>query len=282
MSNQSGLKSHVGIVYVATKQDRYVEEAFLSADSVKQRYPALPITLFTDRLDHPLCSADRFDSVAAAADVNGSFSDSLEGKVERVSSVSLEGKLKRSLSLRLTPYQYTLALDTETQIVTDELMSLFDLLDDVDVAMVETSIDDSYSRLQYGRPMFNTGVILYRRNQLTWDWLAEWAALSERNFRWISKEPLPRVASLRHVADDKIRRTLLGFDQVAMVEILSPEVNQFDLKFKVLDYSWNHRGSRLPERNLQAPRILHAPRDKSTSHASALEAAIQRTSGTVS
>lgn len=273
MSDQPGLKSHVGIVYVATQQDRYVEEAFLSADSVKQRYPTLPITLFTDRLEHRLCNTDRFDTVAAAADVTRR----LEGKVERVTSASLEGKLKRSLSLRLTPYQYTLSLDTETQVVTDGLMSLFDILDDVDVAMAETSIDDSYSRLQYGRPMFNTGVILYRRNQLTWDWLAEWAALVERNFSWISKEPLPRVASLRHVADEEMRRTLLGFDQVAMVEILSPEVNKFDLKFKTLDYSWNHRGSRLPERNLQAPRIMHAPRDKSTAHASALEAAIQRT-----
>lgn len=257
MSNQAGVKPHAGVVYVATRKDRYVEEAFQSADSVKQRYPSLPITLFTDRLDHRLCNTDRFDGVVAAPNVAEVTLASLDGKMKRVSSLALEGKLKRSLSLRLTPYQRTLALDTDTTVVADDLTSLFDLLDEVDVGMVETSIDDSYSRLQYGRPMFNTGVILYRRNQLTWDWLAEWSALSERNFRWLGKEPLPRVASLRHIADSETRRELMGFDQIAMVEILSPEVNKFDLKYKILDYSWNHRGSRLPERNVQPPRILH-------------------------
>lgn len=264
MSKDTGVLSECGVVYVATKQDKYISEAFLSADSVKERYPALPVTLFTDRLDHWLCGSDRFDTVLPATEV-GSFE-----------SILSEAKLKRSRCLRRSPYRRTLHLDTDTRIVTHELMSLFEMLDEIDVGMVETSADDSYSRLQYGRPMFNTGVIVYRRNDLTWDWLDEWATLSARNFRWATQHPLPRLTSLRHVANEEMRRELLAFDQVAMIEILSPEVNKFDLKMKILDPSWNYRGSRFPEKNVEAPRILHLPREDVPTYAADLETAIQK------
>lgn len=264
MNMEATPKARAGIVYVATKQDRYIEEAFISADSAKQRYPDLPITFFTDRLDHQLCGTGLFDDVIPAPNVNG------------ISSDWSDGQLRRLLCLRNTPYQYTLHLDTDTQIVTDELMSLFNLLDTIDVGMAETAIDDSGCRVLYGRPMFNAGLVLYRRNQLTWEWLAEWASLSERNFRWAGKKPLPRFSLLRHIADEETRRTLLGMDQISLVEILSPEVNKFGLKLKVLDASWNYRGSRLAERNLESPKILHLPRQKAMNHALDLEAAMQR------
>jgi hypothetical protein len=257
-------KLRAGILYAATKKERYIEEAFLSADSVKQRYPDLSITLFTDHVDHKLCNTDRFDIVLAAPSTNG------------IEAEWSDGQLRRLLCLRNTPYQYTLHLDTDTQIVTNELMSLFDVLDSVDVAMVETAIDISSSRILFGRPMFSAGFVLYRRNQLTWDWLAEWASLSERNFRWASKRPLPRFSMLRHIPDEETRRNLLGMDQISLVEILSPEVNKFGLKLKILDFSWNYTGSRLAENNHGSPRILHLPRQKAVTHASELEAAMQR------
>jgi hypothetical protein len=266
-------KPSAGVVYVATNEDRYVEEAFLSADSIKERYPDLSITLFTNRLAHPLCRTDRFDIVEPAADVPDFGLGSVAGGAQKWS----EGQLSRLVCLRRTPYQHTLHLDTDTQIVTDELMFIFDLLNDVDVAMVETAIDDSYSRIEYGRPMFNAGMILYRRNDLTWAWLREWAALSERNFRWAGVDPLPRLTGLRHLKDEKVCRKLMCMDQISLVEILSPENNRFDLKVKVLDYSWNYRGSNLPEKNLEYPKILHLPRERVTDYAAKLEAAVYKT-----
>jgi len=244
-----------GVVYVATQVDNYVEDAFLSADSIKERYPDLSITLFTDRLSHPLCATDRFDHVECAAEVPDFHLGTVVDHAPRWS----EGQLSRLLSLRRTPYRQTLHLDTDTKLVTDELMSLFDLLDDIDVGMTECSMDDSYSRLEYGRPMFNAGLILYRRNDLTWDWLQEWAELSERNFRWASANPLPRLASLRHLSDEGIRRKLMCMDQISLVEILSPETNKFNLKLKILDGSWLYRGSQLQEQKA-TPRILHIRR----------------------
>ena len=34
-------------------------------------------------------------------------------------------------------------------------------------------------------------------------------------------------------------------DQLSMVRLLSPEVNRFDLDVRILDHSWNYRGSRV-------------------------------------
>jgi hypothetical protein len=253
--------SERGIVYVAVKQDRYVEEAFLSADSVKQRFPSLSITLFTDRPRHALCATDRFDAIEEISSLSG------------FASSWAEGLLSRARCLRRTPYARTLHIDTDTRVLTEELPALFDILDDIDVAMVETAVDDSYSRQHFGRRMFNGGLVLYRRNERIWAWLEAWAAASEQNFHLASQTPLPPVPILSHVAAEDVRRRLLFNDQISLVEILSPEVNRFDLALKILDYSWNHRGSRLPGNNRAPVRILHAPALKGLTHADILSVA---------
>ena len=86
----NGITSRAGVVYVATKGDSFIEEAFFSADTVKQRYPDLPVTLFTDRMNHRLCATDRFDTVLPAVQV-----------ASGISMVGSEAKLKRALCLRL-------------------------------------------------------------------------------------------------------------------------------------------------------------------------------------
>jgi hypothetical protein len=249
-----------GIVYVATVNDRFVEEAFLSADSVKQRLPDLPITLFTDRPRHALCKLGVFDQVQA---------------IERVQSFASNwaaGQLARLRCLPRTPYGRTLHLDTDTRVLTEELPWLFDRLDEADVAMVETAEDDSFSRLHSGLRMFNAGLILYRRADPVWKWLDTWSRLTERNFRLADQSPLPALPLLRHVAED-VRRRLMYMDQISLVEILGPERNSFDLSVLNLDYSWNHRGSRKLENNRSAVRILHAPALKGLTHADILAVA---------
>src|SRR5216684_1875167 len=99
--------SERGIVYVAVKRDRYVEEAFLSADSVKQRFPSLSITLFTDRPQHALCATDRFDAIEEISSATG------------FASSWAEGLLSRARCLRRTPYARTLHIDTDTRVLTE-------------------------------------------------------------------------------------------------------------------------------------------------------------------
>lgn len=250
-----------GVVYVASKADRYVEEAFLSADSIKQRYPKMPVTLFTDRQENPLCKTDRFDQVTAINGISGFASSSAEGKLNRLSC------------LLRSPYSNTLYLDTDTRILTGEVRVLFDLLKDHDVGMVETSVDDSFSRRHVGQPMFNSGVIIFRRNDRTQMWLTEWVAVSTRNFLMASQSPIPINAPLAHIVDESLRRRLLFMDQVSHAEILSPAINKIGLSCITLDYSWNHRGSRLPENNRAPVRILHSPALKILVHADLLAAA---------
>jgi hypothetical protein len=250
-----------GILYVAVKQDRYVEEALLSADSVKQRFPRLSIVLFTDRPQHALCASDRFDAIEAIASATG------------FGSTWAEGLLSRAHCLSRTPYTRTLHLDTDTRVITEELPSLFAMLEEFDVAMAETATDDSYSRHHFGRRMFNGGLVLYRRNERVWAWLEAWAKASEENFRLAGERPLPPVPRLSHVTAEDVRRRLLFNDQISLVEMLSPEVNRFDLAIKTLDYSWNHRGSRLPANNRAPVRILHAPALKGLTHADILSVA---------
>lgn len=246
---------------MATKADRFVEEAFLSANSVKQRFPDLSVTLFTDLPAHALCGTEVFDAVEPIESVRGFASDWGEGLLDRVRC------------LQRTPYLRTLHLDTDTRVLTDELPGLFDLLDEIDVAMVETATDDSFSRQRYGKRMFNGGLVLYRRNEKTFNWLREWAAATERNLRLAGSMPLPPIAALVHIADERVRRHLLCNDQISLVEMLSPEVNKFDLKVRSLDYPWNHRGSRLAANNLSPVKILHSPALKPLTHADILSVA---------
>lgn len=245
---------------MATRSDRFVDEALLSADSVRQRFPSLPITLFTDRPEYAAKMAGTFDRVLPVAGVSG------------LCGTWSEGIFDRLCCLQRSPYEMTLYLDTDTVVVTTELPRLFDLR--CDVAMAETTLDDSYSRYHYGRPILNSGVILYRRNGKTRDWLDRWISISERNFRLAREMPLPPVDLLRHVPDVGVRRRLLANDQISLAELLTPEVNRTDLAFECLDYSWNHRGSRFPERNREPIRIRHWPRSPAPQHIAHLASSV--------
>ena len=77
-----------GVIYAATKLDRYVEEAFLSAQSVKRFAPNLSITLFTDRPAHPLCALGLFDRIETIAAVTGFDSAWAEGQLGRIDCLS--------------------------------------------------------------------------------------------------------------------------------------------------------------------------------------------------
>lgn len=254
-----------GVLYVATRHDLFLEEAVISADSVRQHYPRCSISLFTDRPSHRLCSLGPFDRV-----------ESVEGVSWNAPSWSL-GVLNRLKCLVHTPYDHTLYLDTDTTVVSDEIATLFRLTESFDVGMAETSVDDSFSRQFFGRPLFNSGVVIYRRNARTLRWLEKWIHQSEDNVRIAAEVPLRPLPMLGHIADVRIRRKLLGNDQISLAALLTPETNTCELRTIVLDYSWNHRGSKLSERNRTAIKVRHWPRESAEMHARKLGEVIERT-----
>mgnify|MGYP003352656609 CR=1 FL=1 len=230
----------------------------LSAQSIKRFAPNLPITLFTDRADHPLCALGVFDRVEPIGAVTG------------FESAWAEGQLGRIQALSRSPYAITLNLDTDTRVRSPEIASVFAELGDADVGLVEEAVDVSVSRSQTGRRMFNVGFILYRREEPILRLLEAWETRVRRNFGFALESPLPFVAELAHVRDEEVRRQLLRIDQVALMEILSPDRNELGLRLKQLENAWNYRGSVVAPCPPDRIRISHLDEFKATTHADIL------------
>jgi hypothetical protein len=220
-----------GIVYVATKKERYLAEAFLSATSAKELVPEIPVSVFTNLTDSIFAHAPCFDTVIPLESVEGF------GKTWS------EGQLDRIRSLPNSPFDFTLHLDTDTRIRNAELKQAFDLLEHHDIAMVECSEDNSYSCEKYGRPMFNAGFILFRKSAGVLDLLRQWESKTEAFFGLACSKENPDVDCLAHIDDPDIRRKLLFMDQISLVQLLSPDVNECGVNFQILDERWNYRGS---------------------------------------
>jgi uncharacterized protein (TIGR02466 family) len=231
-----------GVLYVASKQDTYVEEAFVSAASVKRHAPSLHITLFTDRTDNPLCRAGCFDRVEPFTSTTGFDSPRPEAQLDRLAC------------LARTPYARTLYLDTDTRILTPAVATVFGLLDNAEIAMVEYVPEYSHARTHVGRRMFNAGVILYRRSDPVLQLFQRWAQRLRHNLALAAQTPLPCVPELSHIRDEDVRRALLRIEKIALMEILDPAKAPADVRAHVLDASWNFRAQR-PRPGIN---ILHA------------------------
>ncbi len=220
-----------GIVYVATKKERYVVEAFLSATSVRALVPDLPVTLFTDLDDSPFSRAPCFSTVVPI------------DSVSNFGRTWSEGQLDRIRCLPSSPYDLTLHLDSDTRVNSPEIASAFSLLETHDMAMVECAVDNSYSRQYYGRPMFNVGFMLFRKSEPVMRLLEMWEQKTIEFFDLAAADADPEIECLSHIADAERRRKLLFMDQLSMVQLLSPEVNVCGVDCAILDESWNYRGS---------------------------------------
>jgi len=130
-----------GIIYIVTGQ-KFVEEACLSAASVRQCMPDIPITVFSDVL---LRSSPFHQVVPIAKPTHGP-----EDKI---------------LNIAKSPYQETLYLDSDTHMV-DDSRELFSLLERFDLAAVHAPYRAQYqvSEVPDCFPELNTGVLLFRKS----------------------------------------------------------------------------------------------------------------------
>lgn len=217
--------SERGIVYIATQQDRYVEEALRAAEIAKRHAPTLPITLFTDRrLQAPGCF-DRIEQIPAATG----------------GGVRANATLNRFAGLARTPYQRTLYLDTDANVASGKVTGLFDVLDRCDLALVEDLPGTSDALAYTGRRMFNCGVILYRRDTAD-TWLRPWQDAALRNLALARETPVPVIPEIAGVVSPDVRRWLLEVDKIALLGVLPPDRAQTLARIHILDHSWNYRG----------------------------------------
>jgi hypothetical protein len=142
-----------GIIYVATGR-RHCDEACRSAAQAKRCMPELPISIFTDQQ----LESGVFDQVIGIPQASGF--------------------LNKVINIRRSPYRETLFLDSDTHVVSD-VRPLFELLGRFDLAASHAPY-----RVTYGVdgvpdcfPEFNTGVLLYRRNNKTDELWERWIRL---------------------------------------------------------------------------------------------------------
>lgn len=133
-----------GIIYIVTEQ-KFVDEACLSAASVKRCMPDIPITLFSDVPR----SSSLFDQVVPIVKPT-------------------HGPEDKILNIAKSPYQETLYLDSDTHMV-DDSRELFSLLERFDLAAVHAPYRAQYqvSEVPDCFPEVNTGVLLIRKSNKT-------------------------------------------------------------------------------------------------------------------
>jgi hypothetical protein len=147
--------SNNGYVYVASLSDAYYKAAIRSAVSLKDHYPDANITLFTH--EKFLKDSDRkfFDKVVTNIPVH---------------------KRAKMWGMYQTPYDKTLYIDSDTEVRSERISEVFDLLGDNDMMFTKIiphvskgqMIDDT-NKLEY-----HGGIILYNNKQHTVDLIKEW------------------------------------------------------------------------------------------------------------
>jgi Nucleotide-diphospho-sugar transferase len=161
-----------GVIYVATGKP-YIQEASISADSLKKKMPNLNTTIFSDEALTDKC----FDNCVVIESTGNGYLDKIVGMLK-------------------SPYTDTLFLDSDT-FICDDFSELFTLLDKYDIGAIhaehragKNQLGDSYSyqdlQDEDGKfifPIYNTGVILYRQSPQVSQFFNEWISLADRQMK---------------------------------------------------------------------------------------------------
>ena len=144
----------LGVVYIAMGK-KYIEEAKISAASLKAKMPNIPVTIFANQE----VNEQEFDKSVV---VNKSY-------------YSFEDKV---VYMYDSPYEYTLFLDTDTYICED-FSELFAILDNFDIAAVHapTKIPGIVNGVPECYQQMNTGVILFKKSPEVKKFFEYWVKL---------------------------------------------------------------------------------------------------------
>ena len=130
-----------GVIYIATG-DRYIDEAIVSAKSLKHNSPGIPVTILTSKLIDCSC----FDREILIESPAYNWQDKIS-------------------QMYASPYKKTLFIDTDTFICAD-ISHTFSLLDKFDLAAVHATFRENIYQVKgvpESFPEMNTGVILYKK-----------------------------------------------------------------------------------------------------------------------
>jgi hypothetical protein len=171
-----------------------VKEALISASSAKEHMPDLPILLYTQPPDIEGLDVPVFEDVIFLEEVSHSYADKIN-------------------SWLMSPFERTLAMDTDTYFYTG-CLELFEMLEKYDMALAYEYFLTEYKfeTVPLNFPSINTGVIVYRKNDVT-------AGIFRR-----AKE-LQRDIYGQYVKNDQPAMRHAIWESDARVFILRPEYN---------------------------------------------------------
>lgn len=149
-----------GVIYCVTGMDRIrYDEVLASALSIRRYAPSLSITLFTDNVEF---RNEVFDDVLTV-------------------EPHMKGNpfFRRIQAVNRSPYDQTLALDSDTMVVDSSFIEVYDLLDRFDMAAAHTPIRTTTltDEIPMSFTQVNCGVILYKKSKNSLMMLKKWEEL---------------------------------------------------------------------------------------------------------
>jgi hypothetical protein len=146
-----------GVVYIATG-NQFVEEAKISADSVKTVMPDVPITLFTEQE----IESEIFDDIISIDSPRHDFGDQV-------------------YHLDRTPYERTIFLDSDIYL-DSSIEDVFEVLDKFDIAASQDARNYSSTRINLDKvekipdcfSEYNSGVVGFRKNSAIQEFFEIW------------------------------------------------------------------------------------------------------------
>jgi hypothetical protein len=209
-----------GVLYIASGSE-YIEQAIGSANSVK-RNTELQVTLVTDRAVTESC----FDTVVQAEDFYYHYGDSVLQIPEDL------------------PYERTLLLDTDT-FVSGDINELFDMMSQFDIgaSAVANSEMIRSADVPESFPEYNTGVVVFNKNNRTREFLSEWkdmyrthteenVRVNQPSFREVLYRSDLRVATLPTEYNCRVK---FGGYLTKRVKILHGDVSDPEAKLEKLN-----------------------------------------------
>jgi alpha-N-acetylglucosamine transferase len=164
---------NIGVIYSCKGSIRFLTEAIESAKTVRKFLPHVKICLFHGYDDHTIknVNCDIFTDIKKI---------NLPNDIDKKFQGHMSGFLSKLYAIQQSPFDYTLFLDTDTEI-RKPIMGLFKLLNNFDIAlapgpMTQAPIDedDILSEVPREFPELNTGVILYKKSDKMKAFLEEW------------------------------------------------------------------------------------------------------------
>lgn len=158
-----------GFVIIASLNEKFLTSATFCAESLKEYYPEASVTLFTEDawIDDHLYNT--FDNVIGGAPNN---------------------KRAKLWALDKTPYDLTVYLDADMEIMSEEVSTVFDKIDD-DTDILLTKIrpyNAKITKFPGGELTDHCGFFMYKSNQKTLQFMKQWWLLYQKQqsgeWRW--------------------------------------------------------------------------------------------------